>query len=156
MSPFAFASGGKSSEFLESCYLKIMVIVLHFVSSILSDEGVEGPLEIILALIICKVVSFEIVQKDIVLNICDASELSTIVLGSSRPKYLTSRMRDYFSSSSLSLFGSISLHVIALYPESKVSLTFNHLIINVLILRIRFHVGKVWSDFTKTYHQYHV
>ena len=119
------------------------------------NKIVEGSNESILANVICKVVAFQIVDKNVVFDVFDASYLSTFVkAGWDLICFCGCMGHNSFHCSSIFCFNYSIM--IALNPEDKESFALDHLIVGLLILRIRFHVVDVNSEVAATDRQHKV
>lgn len=104
------------------------------VSSIVSNEVVEGRDESLLIVVICEIKSLEIVDKDVTGGIMNAGNISALVECTRGPKSFSGCVGDHSSGASRSFIGPHSGEMIALDPKGEIPLSLNHLIICDLIV----------------------
>ncbi len=130
--------------------IKGMSMSLMGVSSISSYKTIIGTYESILTLVICKIKSLEVVNKNKWFNIHYAAQVSTFICALSRNKYFSGGMSHHFSCMSMhvsfAITSCVGLIVITLYPKCECSSSMNHFLIYSSILGIIFHIAEILPE----------
>jgi hypothetical protein len=142
-----FAHRGKGDELLETVNVEIVGIILVLIAGVSVDKGVEGSDESVLTRVVSEIIAFEIMNEDEAADIFDAGNLPAFIEARRHCEHLVRRVSHNFATTCTSFCPNCYV-VIASNPELKVTLSFYHFVISLLIISELFHVFEILSQLT--------